>query len=296
MLVLLLAVLAPGGAEAATGRVRVDRPGTPGPRVHLVYLVAQGQPDRHRDTDGSLARAAEQLQRWTARETGGRRWRLDTFRSGGRTLADITFVRSPRTTYDVCPLDPQADPVTLAGQHVDCLSSLVDPNGDPWAKVRDDLAAAGLKEPGVRYLVLVQGTASIICGMAQGPDDGDRDPSHVGVVSAVFLGEEACPNDVPGTGGTVDWALAHELLHGDGVVPVGAPHYCAGASGHVCTAGLANGSPVTDSLDPERADILYPSPGIGLLDAHLDPGHDDYFETAIGLRDLADSPYLTKGR
>lgn len=294
--VLLLALSVPAGAASPLPRSTADRPGTQGPRVHLVYLVAKGQPDLRRDTDGTLVRAAEQLQRWLARETGGRQLRLDTWRHAGRVLPDITFVPSKRRSFEPCNLGGTTGLVPIVQQQVACAQSVADPNADPWAQVRDDLAAAGLKEPGVRYLVLVQGTAGIICGMAQMPEHGDSDPGHVGVVSAVFLGDSSCPGDVPGSGGLVDWALAHELLHGDGAVPLGAPHYCAGASGHVCTAGLANGSPLTDELDPERADVLYPSPGIPLTAARLDPGHDDYYETGLGLRDLADSPYLTARR
>jgi hypothetical protein len=183
--------------------------------------------------------------------------------------------------------------VPIAQQQLACAEGLLDADADPWAMVRDDLSVAGLREPGVRYLVLVQGSAGIVCGMSQMPQDGDADPGHVGVVSAVFVGDAGCPQDVPGSGGRVDWELAHELLHGDGAVPLGAPHHCPGARGHVCTAGLADGSPVTDGLDPERADIMYPYPGLDLSEAHLDPGHDDYYETRVGLRDLADSPYLT---
>ncbi len=293
---LLIVVSLPGGTSSAaspSGRSTVDRPGTVGLRVHLVYLVPKGAKDLRRDVDGSLARAADQIQEWFRRETGGRQVRFDTYRSGGRQVPDITFVRSARTNYS-CVMTTATD--------TRCLEQIVDsrtggPRTAPIDLVDQDLAKAGLTAPGVRYLVLVQGGANIICGMAQGPDSTDRDPAHVGRVAAVFLGSEYCPNEAPGLGGQVDWELVHEYLHQDGAVPLGAPHQCAGTSGHVCTAGLANGSPYSDPFDPQRADILYPSPGIGLMEAHLDLGHDDYYGTAVGLRDVEDSPWLTaKGR
>ena len=289
---LLLVVIAPGSVSvAASGPVRstVDRPGTTGLRVHLVYLVPKGAKDLHRDVDGSLVRAAEGIQAWFRRETGGRQVRLDTYRVGGTSVPDITFVRSARTDYSC---------VITGIDDTHCEKEIVDSRTGgqrtaPVDLVDQDLAKAGLAAPGVRYLVLVQGGANIICGMSQGPEDGDRDATHVGRVAAVFLGAEYCPNEVPGLGGQVDWELVHEYLHQDGAVPLGAPHQCAGTSGHVCTGGLANASPYSDPFDPQRADILYPSPGIALGDAHLDPGHDDYYGTAVGLRDVEDSPYLT---
>lgn len=287
--VLALPLTSSAATRPAPGRVTYDRPGTSGLRVHLVYVVAKGRKDRHYDTNGALARAADQLQAWFRRETGGRQLKLDTYLRDGQRVPDITFVRSARTSF-VCEFASPTDTT--------CVTELVTSRASgqktkPGDLVQADLAAAGLKDPQVRYLVLVEGTAGGICGYALGPEDADRDPSHVGHVSSVFLGDEFCPNDAPGSGGQVDWALAHEYVHGDGAVPYGAPHYCIGASGHVCTAVLGNGSPITDPYDPERADIMYPSPGINLVDAHLDRGHDDYYGTLVGLRDMEDSPYLT---
>lgn len=59
---------------------------------------------------------------------------------------------------------------------------------------------------------------------------------------------------------------------------------------------MGNASPLADAFDPERADIMYPSPGVALTAAHLDLGRDDYYGTAVGLRDVEDSPYLTPKR
>lgn len=302
--IVVAAVLALPLAPSATAAVRqparvtADRPGTSGLRVHLVYMVAKGRKDRHYDTNGTLARAADQLQAWFRRETDGRQIKLDTYLARGKRVPDISFVQSKRTSY-ICEDRNDGTLESVTGQH--CAKDLVveKANGTPNKPgdyVQADLDAAGLKDPQVRYLVVVEGTASIICGYALGPDDRDQDPSHVGHVSSVFLGNDNCPNDDPGSGGQVTWEMAHEYVHGDGAVPYGAPHYCIGASGHVCTGALGTGSPLTDSLDPERADILYPSPGINLTDAHLDRGHDDYYGTALGLRDVEDSPYLTAKR
>jgi hypothetical protein len=279
-------------------RVTADRPGTSGLRVHLVYLVSKGHKDRHYDTDGTLARAAGQLQSWFKRETGGRELKLDTYVRNGKRVPDISFVRSSRTSF-VCESRNDGSVESVLDQH--CVTEIATDRASgtpnkPADYVQADLAAAGLKDPSTRYLVLVEGTAGIICGYGQGPDDTDSDPAHVGRVAAIFLGDSLCPDDDPGAGEQVTWEMAHEFLHGDGAVPIGAPHTCLGATGHVCTAALGMGSPATDKFDPERADVMYPSPGINLTDAHIDPGHDDYYGTAVGLRDVADSPYLTAKR
>lgn len=287
-LLALALLLVPALPSSAATRVTADRPGTVGPRVHLVYLVGKGQPDRRLDTDGTLARFASTLQSWTKRETGGRSWRLDTFRDRGRVVPDVSFVRGSLPYYD-CRFASPTDTTCVE----DVITARTGgPGTAPVDLVAQDLARAGLKDPQVRYLVLVQASASIICGQAEGPEDTDRDPASVGHVAAVFLGDEGCPNDAPGTGGQVDWALVHELLHNDGATPLGAPHTCGGTRGHVCTAGLGTASPFADDIDPERADVMFPAPGVRLDEAHLDRGHDDYFETVAGLRDLADSPWL----
>jgi hypothetical protein len=295
LLALPLTASAVAAPRTAAVRTSIDRPGTSGLRVHLVYLVSKGHKDRHYDTNGSLARAAEQIQGWFRRETGGRQLKLDTYVRDGKRVPDITFVRSPRTSF-VCESRNDGSVESLTDVH--CITQIptdrVSGTPDkPADYVQTDLAAAGLKDPNVRYLVLVEGTAGIICGYGQGPADTDSDPTHVGHVAAIFLGDSLCPDDDPGAGEQVTWEMTHEFLHGDGAVPYGAPHNCVGTTGHVCTVVLGNGSPVTDKYDPERADVMYPAPGIALRDAHLDPGHDDYYGTVIGLRDVEDSPYLT---
>ena len=302
LLVAALTCLPFGAAASAHGptagkvtRVTADRPGTSGLRVHVVYLVSKGHKDRHYDTNGTLDRAAAQLQAWFRRETGGREIKLDTYVRDGKRVPDISFVRSQRTSY-ICEQNADGSIQSVLDQH--CLTDIATDKASgkqtkPGDLVQEDLAAAGLKDPQVRYLVVVEGSASIICGYSLGPDDTDSDPSHVGHVSSIFLGYDSCPDDDPGSGGQVSWEMAHEYLHGDGAVPYGAPHYCIAASGHVCTGALGAGSPITDPYDPERADVMYPSPGINLTDAHIDPGHDDYYGTTVGLRDVEDSPYFT---
>jgi hypothetical protein len=153
-------------------------------------------------------------------------------------------VRSARASYS-CEFASPTD--------THCVTEIVagTTGGDSTAPVElvaRDLAAAGLANPQVRYLVLVQGSASIICGMSEGPEDGDRDPMHVGHVAAVFLGDPNCPNDDPGSGGQVSWALAHEYLHNDGAVPYGAAHNCVGTSGPVCTGALGTALPLATPL------------------------------------------------
>lgn len=274
-------------AQAGTTRATADRPGTSGVRVHLVYLVGKGNKDRHWDTDGTIARAVDQMQAWTKYETGGRRWYVDRLPNG---RADVTFVRGSRSFYD-CRF------ATVTDAH--CVDEIVQrklggPATTPVDLVWQDLMRAGLKDdPDVRYLVVAEAPAGIICGMSYGPDENDLDPRSVGHLAVAFLGDDLCPADSPASGGEVTWEMVHELLHNDGAVPPYAPHTCPPASGHVCTAGLGNGSPITDSVDPERVDVMYPSPGATLKQSHLDLGHDDYYETPLPLRDVANSPWLT---
>jgi hypothetical protein len=278
---------------AAVPRATKNRPDeVSGPSIHVVYVVPAGVKDRHLDTDGVAARAMQAVQRFYARELGGRTLRVDTWHSPAGVVPDVTYLHVPHSKDYVCPVAGDSTESQVA--FLQCSSTFT----DPVTLVHDDLAKAGLLRDDRRVLALVEGDGGIICGQSEEPADGDTDPTHVGHVAAAFLLSNGCESVfsdlTTSDDGEAVWTLAHELTHNDGAVPPGALHPCLPtARDHVCTAGLANASPTTDSLDPERADLMYPSPGIPLSQAHLDPGHDDYVGATAAIRDLLKSPYLT---
>ena len=64
-----------------------------GSQIHFVYVLPSDGTDRQLDLNGTLANTVGSWQTWLAGQTGGRRFRLDTF-SGA---LDITFVRLGRS-------------------------------------------------------------------------------------------------------------------------------------------------------------------------------------------------------
>jgi hypothetical protein len=83
-----------------------------------------------------------------------------------------------------------------------------------------------------------------------------------------------------------------EIMHTDGIVPIGAPHGCFpnGIPAHVCTAPLVE----APELDPERFDVMFPVAIVPLSEKKVDIGRDDYFETPGPGAGLEDSPFLEK--
>lgn len=266
-----------GGTSARYGysipRASKDRPDIDtGRLVHVVYFLPSDREDDALDVQGVLDLSVRAQNAWMARETGGRTWRFDTFwfetKVDGATrrirAVDVTFVRSKRPADQVRSLDG----------------------------IMADLEAAGVVQPRKRYLVYAAVDGEGKCGQAVWPYHS-LDPEVDGQFGAVYL--DALPEchardfapsvDSPGMSETI---AQQEMMHNDGAVPLAAPHHCLPLIAHVCTPGLS-----LTSADPERFDVLFPSPGVPLRDKHLDLGRDDYYETPVGTRDLARSPFLT---
>lgn len=284
----------PNPAAAATSRAKAggptsrschrlprstrDRPDLQrGRLVHVIYLLPADADDEGLDTDGTLDCSARAQNRWFEKQSGGLRWRFDTFHTkvvkGGRTrrveVTDVTFVRSSRP----------AESLTSAGA------------------VRDELTELGFADPNKRYLSFVASEAGP-CGDALYPvllGGMWRDGQYAQVY---LFSTEGCHAHEFGVPGTPSWAEAiaqQELIHNDGLTSPGAPHGCLGGIppgiGHVCTGPLfaTEGSV---NLDPERVDVMYPYVSLPLSEKVLDRDNDDYFRHAFPhLFDLEDSPY-----
>ncbi|HEX2296473.1 MAG TPA: hypothetical protein VHN37_14355 [Actinomycetota bacterium] len=246
-----------------------------GRQVHVVYLVPSDASDEGLDTDGTLECSLRAQNQWIAQQSGGLEWRFDTFLmetvAGGRTrtvaVPDITFVRSPQ---------PAA-------------------NLDNAGGVSAELAARGFDDPDKRYLAYVAaGGGGGACGDAYYPIPNLHEPWS-GQYAQVYLDASAgCGTRAFGTPGSPSLSESvaqQELMHNDGLTPIGAPHSCLNGSppgfAHVCTVGL----PVTN-LDPERFDVMYPFAGVPLSQKKLDIGHDDYFRHSLPLTRLESSPFL----
>lgn len=257
-------------------RATEDRPDfESGEQVHVIYLVPRDATDDHLDTDGTLECSLRAQNEWLARESNGLEWRFDTFlmetTTDGRrqTIAvpDITFVSSPQPA-----------------------SNLDDAGG-----VSAELRARGFDDPDKRYLTYVEsGGGGGTCGDAYYPFPKIDSPWSGQYAQVYIDAHTGCGTDqfgVPGAGSLSDSVAQQELMHNDGMTPIGAPHSCLNGSppgfAHVCTVAI----PIM-SLDPERFDIMYPFAGVPLSQKKLDIGHDDYYRHSLPYLDIEDSPFL----
>jgi Divergent InlB B-repeat domain len=253
--VALLAVglwAAPGGvAQAATwcGTVApTDRaPQLPaGQSVHAVYAVPSDLPDRSPQIAQQLLDDAERIDAWWRREDPSRTLRFDLFPFPCGAQLDVTIVRVPQSSSSLRPVNGRFESILGA------------------------MTAAGLTSRYEKYLVYYDGPTDPLPSGFQVCGQGGQLPGGLGV-SMVYLG--ACQG-VP-TGPTA----AHEILHGLGAVPIGAPHACPdGDTAHVCDT---------------ESDIMYPFASGEPLDALvLDAGRDDYYAHPGPWPDVQDSPWL----
>jgi hypothetical protein len=271
----------PPGAEPASctrvGRAEQDRPDIhDGPLVHVVYMLPAGTKDEELDIDGTLACTVAAQNDWM-RAQSGLEWRWDTAivdtaspsdPNARVETVDVTFVRSTRA----------ADALDSAGE------------------VSAELILRGLDEADKRYLTYVaSGGSSGVCGDAFYPLDHNFSGDVDGQFSQVYLDSVAgCGARLFGSpssgGGTSDAIAQQELIHNDGMTPIGAPHTCTNPVplGHICTGPLY----VTPSLDPDGVDVMFPYVNGPLREKVLDRGHDDYFRHPLPIADLADSHYL----
>jgi hypothetical protein len=267
-------VARPSGGCPSSSRAKRDRSDRSSkPQVHIVYLVPRDSRDEHLDTNGTLACAVLAMNAWLKKE-GSIEWRLDvTSGSGGKEVPDITFIRSKKAADDLAGVDD----------------------------VGDELAKRGFLRENKRYLSYVASDAGGVCGDAWYPVDVSSDQVD-GKYAAVYLdSSEGCGTrrfGVPGAAGPSEAVAMQELIHNDGLVPIGAPHNCSVYPGfpisHVCTGplGIVTGAQIAD-LDPEAVDVMFPFvTGRSLEEMVLDRDHDDYFQHVLPLRDLERSAFV----
>lgn len=267
---------APDAACQALPRATADRPDfEAGPQVHVIYLVPGDAADDRLDTNGTLECSLRAQNEWFAEQTNGLEWRFDTFlmetTSGGRSrtvaVPDITFISSPQ---------PAA-------------------NLDNAGGVSAELAARGFDDPDKRYLTYVEsGAGGGACGDAYYPFPEIHAPWSGQYAQVYIDASTGCGTNqfgVPGAGSLSESVAQQELMHNDGMTPIGAPHSCLNGSppgfAHVCTVAI----PIM-SLDPERFDIMYPFAGVPLSQKRLDIGHDDYYRHGLPYEDVGNSPFL----
>jgi hypothetical protein len=243
---------APGGvAQAATwcGTVApADRsPQLPaGQSVHAVYAVPSDLPDRSPQVAQQLLDDAERIDAWWRREDPSRTLRFDLFPFPCGAQLDVTMVRVPASSAELRPVNGR------------------------FERILGAMFAAGLSSRFEKYLVYYDGPTDRhpngfdVCGQGGQLSSGSG-------VSMVYLG--AC------TGVPTAPTAVHEILHGLGAVPVGAPHACPdGDIAHVCDT---------------PNDIMYPFASGQTLDPlSLDAGHDDYYGHSGAWLDVQDSPWL----
>lgn len=264
-------------ARVSVGRAEADRPDlTTAAKVHTIYMVPSDGVDNQLDLDGTLAAALEATNVWFARESGGRRWRMDMFEYRNELHHDISFVRGLKTAAEYA-----------------------DPNGDgAFTTITNELNARGWNAYGgvKRYLIYYEGPAEVagICGTAYYTLG-----SGYAQYSVVFLGAAAgCgardfgdPENGPGTSEAI---AVQEMLHNEGLVRPESIHHCAANQGHICTAQAGSQlTRVSRGLDPESVDALFPYITFPLRDKKLDPGRDDYYDHPFDAlhRDLTASPF-----
>lgn len=254
----------------AIPRALADRPDTEDGRlVHVIYFLPADKPDEKLDTNGVIDLSLAAQNAWIAAQTGGRRWRFDTFRlsTGGRqvTAYDVTLFRSTTPSREIRDI----------------------------TGIEDDLTAAGMLADDKRYLVYAA-TEHVggACGEAYYPLGAPTNSSVDGQLAVVYLdASSGCmARDFAssvGSPGMTETIAQQEILHNDGLVPALSPHQCLPGYFHVCTSGLA-----LTGIDPERYDVLFPFVGVPLRDKKIDIGHDDYYRAPLALRDLENSPFL----
>jgi hypothetical protein len=266
-----------GSFCSSVTRAELDRPDLhEGKLVHVIYMIPSGKTDEQLDTNGTLACSALAQNEWM-RAQSELEWRWDTAIVDTASLADpnsrvetldVTFIRS---TQPAAALDS-------AGE------------------VQTELILRGFDLDDKRYLTYVaSGNDSGICGDAFYPfthhfEQADGQFAQVYLDSAEGCG--ARDFGTPATGGGLSEAIAQqELMHNDGMTPLGAPHTCTNAVlpfAHVCTGPLF----VLPEVDPEGRDVMFPYVWYPLRDKFLDRGNDDYFDHGLPLAALETSPYL----
>ena len=256
LLVVAAALWGAPGAFAAgwcgTGESAVDRPdATAGPQIHAIWVVPADSPDTFATGAGRIADDLASISAWWVGQDPTRTPRVDTAAFPGGTCADISFVRLPQPAS------------VFVGANIALLT------------LESDLETAGFGNLFKKYVVYFDGPSvqEDVCGIS------DENFSSGPTFSVVLLA--GCP------GISTDDIAAHELLHGLGALPAGAPNACTAANnplGQFADAGHPCDSPL---------DVLYPvTNGTPLAELVLDVNHDDYYGHSGGFDDLQDSAWL----
>lgn len=246
---------APGAFAAGwcgSGESAVDRAdATTGSQIHAVWAVPADRPDTFATGAGKIADDLASVSTWWAGQDPTRTPRIDNAVFPAGTCADISFVRLPQPT-----------------------SAFVGANAT-LATLQNDLSATDFGNLYKKYLVYFDGPSvePDVCGIS------DKNFSSGPTFSVVLLG--GCP-DIP-----TDEIAAHELIHGLGALPAGAPNACTAANNPL--GPIANSGHPCDSSQ----DVLYPvTNGTPLAQLVLDVNHDDYYGHSGAWDDLQDSAWL----
>jgi Divergent InlB B-repeat domain len=246
---------APGAFAAGwcgSGESAVDRPDTTtGAQVHAVWAVPADSPDTFAAGAGKIADDLASISAWWVGQDPTRTPRIDNAPFPTGTCADISFVRLPQP----------------ASAFVGATSALL--------AIESDLATTGFGNLFKKYVVYFDGPSvqEDVCGIS------DENFSSGPTFSVVLLA--GCPG-IP-----TDGIAAHELLHGLGALPPGAPNACTAANDPL--------GPVADPGHPcdSPQDVLYPvTNGTPLAQLVLDVNHDDYYGHSGTWDDLQDSAWL----
>jgi Divergent InlB B-repeat domain len=248
------------GTNAETATNRPDTSLSSPNLVHVTYAVPSDGADRFASFANGIKTDVDAIGVWWAGQDATRGgFRFDRAAFPGCADLDLSVVRLPQpgSFYS----DPSTRPPRLAA----------------------DLAT--LAPTMVKSLVYYDGPVAAavqyVCGttIARAPGVG----GGLGF-SFVWL-QSSCPIDV-GQGRLDALVAAHELTHGMGAVPPGAPHACPGDTAHVCDSTV---------------DLMYPTlgPGSALGGAILDVGRDDYYGFIAaghsgGVFDVQSSPWLVR--
>lgn len=255
-------------------RSSVDRPDQSTlPTVRLMYVLPSDATDESLDVNGRICASALAFNSWLGTQLGGRALRLDVHEGA----LDIGFVRLSKTNAQLRGTTNTSNVETGVAYVRD--------------RLERELMAANQLAPDKLYAVFYGGESTYACGGATYP------PTIIGSVIAMYLkstiGGVPCESRPWGRGdgglGYYDWAMLHDLLHGLGIVPPGAPHQHS--TGHVYDVRAP--SPNVDLMYSPRPGMSDPfwdvdAPG-GLV---LDLGKDDYFAHDGGWVDLRRSAFL----
>lgn len=256
-----------------------DRPDErEGQLLHVVYLLPADASDDGLDELGILEDSLRSQNAWFEEQSGGLRWRLDTF----------TFLWED-------PAAPEDDPVEVEAVDVTFIrSELSGEQLNDAFEVEEELTGRGLAEEDKRYLSYVASDGDGFCGdsiISLNPPTDPPDGKYAQVYLDSVPGCRARDFAPDARSPSFSEAIAqHEVIHNEGLVWPSAPHHCWGFNFHVCTVPL-----VLTGLDPELVDVMFPSVGPPLADRVLDRGRDDYFGHPFPWGDLDESVYLESG-